>query len=182
MSSRRQVQAKAFARESSPQREACDNHDKPLTYQAEKRLWTLWTTLRIAHRVHSLSHCNRGEHIEKSVTHVLGLKCHPCTRLHIPRPPGRPRADWRRTGNLRPSRPPRWRSGRRPGRVSTGHPACRAATRGPGPASVVGKPDHGIGPAVIRQDHWYCPVGNPPDTAVGIICRRGRARGGGGRR
>jgi len=42
----------------------------------------LWTTLRVAHRVHSRnSSSNRAEQNEKCVTHVAGLKCYLCRRL-----------------------------------------------------------------------------------------------------
>src|ERR1700688_920013 len=40
----------------------------------------LWTTLRVAHRVHSLNN-NRPERNENCVTHVVGLNCYLCPRL-----------------------------------------------------------------------------------------------------
>ena len=40
----------------------------------------LWTTLRVAHRVHSLNN-NRPERNENCVTHVVGLNCYLCSRL-----------------------------------------------------------------------------------------------------
>ena len=50
----------------------------------------LWTTLRVAHRVHSRhNHSRPREHRENCVTHVVGQKCYPCPRLHKTRQPGR---------------------------------------------------------------------------------------------
>ena len=43
----------------------------------------LWTTQRVAHRVHSRNSHSRPEHRENCVTHVVGQKCHRCRRLHI---------------------------------------------------------------------------------------------------
>src|SRR5260370_40361453 len=40
----------------------------------------LWTTRRVAHRVHSLNN-NRPERNENCVTHVVGLNCYLCPRL-----------------------------------------------------------------------------------------------------
>ena len=51
----------------------------------------LWTTQRVAHRVHSRNNNSRPEHRENCVTHVVGQKCHPCPRLHTDFADGRNR-------------------------------------------------------------------------------------------
>ena len=55
---------------------------RPAEAADAKGLMDLWTTLRVAHRVHSRHSHSRREHRENCVTHVVGQNCHPCPRLH----------------------------------------------------------------------------------------------------
>src|SRR6185437_8219636 len=59
----------------------------------------LWTTLRVAHRVHRFGSPNRPERNENCVTHVVGQTCHLCSRLLTRgRTPNRAGARGGRTG------------------------------------------------------------------------------------
>ena len=90
----------------------------------------LWTTLRVAHRVHSHHNHRSQEHNVNPVRHVVGQNCQPCSRLHKSRarPVRRARIGERPVQAAPPSAAALARSGRR-----TGATRC-VATAGSGNA------------------------------------------------
>ena len=109
----------------------------------------LWTTQSVAHRVHSRNNNSRPEHRGNCVTHVAGQKCHPCPRLHIPRPPGAPATGWRATVQAAP--PFASARLRRTARATLhGELPCRAGPRGQSPLRSIGPSATGR-QAVIHQ-------------------------------